>query len=113
MPCISPAALLMIAVQALVRAMQVEGLIAVNANHQIARSYAHDQIRLDYHRFCTEAGRTSDNRYYHLPRDMASKSLGEISQNHRSRTRRKREAKAVVRAQIEQRLTELMYDAPA
>ncbi len=110
---ISPAAMLMIAVQALVRAMRVEGLIAVNANHQIARSYAHEQIKLDYHRFWTEAGGTRDNRYYYLPRDTVPKSLGEVSQSHRSRTRRKREAKAVVRAQIEQTLTELMYDAPA
>ena len=110
---ISPAAMLMIAVQALVRTMQVDGLIAVSANHQISRSYAHDQIKLDYHCFWTEAGGTRHSRYYHLPRDTVSKSLGEISQTHRARTRRKREAKAVVRAQIEQRLTDLLCGAAA
>ena len=83
------------------------GLIAVNDPHQISRSYANDQIKLNYHRLWTEAGGYHQDGYYHLPREMVSKSLDEVSQSHRSRTRRKREAKAVVRRQIERRLADL------
>ena len=105
---ISPAAMLVIAVQVLAKMMRIERLIAVNEDHQVSTSYASELIKLDYRRFWADAGGIRHDRYYQLPQESTSKPLEEVPQTHRKRTRRKREAKAAIRAQIEQRLAQLM-----
>lgn len=102
---ISPAAMLLIAARVVAKIAGAKELVAVGMDRQISMSYAAEQIRLDYQRFWLEGGGIKQRSHYHLPLQPELRPLTETARTHRSRTRRKREAKALVSEQIEQALT--------
>ncbi|MBW8785219.1 MAG: DUF535 family protein, partial [Novosphingobium sp.] len=109
---ISPAAMLVLAVRALARVLNVTELIAVGEQEQIAMAYASHKIKLDYGQFWLDAGATTVGRVYHVPVDPVEKPLVETPLTHRSRTRRKRERRKALSHAIEQQLALLFLGAP-
>jgi hypothetical protein len=109
---ISPAAMLIIAVQAIGKIMQVDQLIAIGEDDHISMGYSPSKIMFDYRRFWIEVGGESCGRYYRLPLEPVQKPLSEVSLTHRSRARRRREAKGLVRKSIEDRLRQLISINP-
>ena len=105
---IAPSAMLMVAVQELAKALEVEALIAVSGKNHVSNSYAASQILLDFDRLWSEVGGIADPDYYRLPQENMAKSLAEVAKTHRSRARRKREAKALIRRSIEEKLSALL-----
>lgn len=110
---ISPAAMLILAIQALAKMMRVEKLIAIGEDDHISMGYSRSKIKLDYGQFWVDAGGVRHGQHYVLPLDSPHKPLSEIALSHRSRTRRKREAKRLVREVIENRLEQLITTQPA
>lgn len=108
---ISPAAMLMLAVQAVARAIGVSEIIGIGDDDQISMGYSRSRISFDYHRFWTEAGGIRRGRHYGVPLETQHKPLSDTPQSHRSRTRRKREAKSRIRRSIETQLRRLI-DGP-
>jgi uncharacterized protein VirK/YbjX len=105
---ISPAAMLILAVQAIAKVMRVDKLIAIGEDDHISMGYSRSKIKLDYGQFWIDAGGVRRGRHYVLPLETPQRPLSEISLSHRSRTRRKREAKQLVRQAIEARLQQLI-----
>jgi uncharacterized protein VirK/YbjX len=105
---ISPAAMLMLAVQAVARAIGVSEIIGIGEDDQISMDYSRPRISFDYHRFWTEAGGIRRGRHYGVPLETPHKPISETSPSHRSRTRRKREAKSRIRRSIETQLRRLI-----
>lgn len=105
---ISPAAMLILAVQAIARVMGVGELIAVAEHDHISMSYSPAKIKFDYGRFWAEAGGARAGRHYRIPMGNWQRPLSAIPLAHRKRTRRKREAKDLVRESIQDRLREIV-----
>ena len=105
---ISPAIMLVIAIQVLAEVIQVGELIAVGEADHNAMRHAPDKVKLDYCRFWTDVGGIRRDRHYRLPFELEFKPLSATSASHRRRTKRKREAKSLVRRTIDQRLRELL-----
>lgn len=109
---ISPAAMLIIAAQAVGKITQVDELIAIGEDDHISMGYSPSKIMFDYRRFWTEVGGERLGRHYRLPLDAVQKPLSEVSLTHRSRARRRREAKDLVRKSIEHRLRQIISTRP-
>jgi uncharacterized protein VirK/YbjX len=105
---ISPAAMLILAIQALGSVMRVGELLAIGEDDQISMGYSRQNISFDYGRFWTEAGGVPRGRHYGIPLETPQKPLSEISISHRARTKRKREAKRLIREAIENRFQQLI-----
>ena len=103
---ISPALILILAVQALAEAINVAEIIAVGENEQISRRYA--QMSFDYEQFWTKVGGTRRGNHYRLPMHSPQKPLSFVTANHRSRARRRRETKAAIRQMLDKRFRELL-----
>ncbi|MFL6725741.1 MAG: DUF535 family protein [Sphingomicrobium sp.] len=113
---ISPAAMLILAVQAIAKIMQVDELVAIGEDDHISMSYSPSKVMFDYRLFWTQAGGIRRGEHYRIPLESPQKPLLEIPLSHRGRTKRKREAKRLVRAAIERRLRQIIVpalDAPA
>lgn len=104
---IAPATMLILAVQAIARRTDVGAIIGVGAEEHISLGYARSRIALDYGRFWQDAEGVRAGRHFRLPIEPVQKPLREVSLSHRSRARRRREAKALVRVAIETRVSEL------
>jgi uncharacterized protein VirK/YbjX len=104
---ISPAKMLIIAIEAIAATFDIAEILAVSEDEQISHGYASDKMRLDYHAFWTEAGGSRCGIFYHLAPRKPDKPLAEIPISHRSRTKRKREKRAQIRESIEMRLRAL------
>ena len=109
---ISPAAMLVLAVQAIGRVMRVDGLIAIGEDDHISMGYSPAKIMFDYRRLWTEVGGKRVGAHYRLPLQTVHKPLSEISLSHRRRTKRKREAKKLVSESIERALEQMMQPHP-
>jgi uncharacterized protein VirK/YbjX len=105
---VSPAAMLLLAIQAVARAMGVGEIIAIGEDDHISLSYARSSINFDYRRIWTEAGGVRRGFHYGIPFETPARPLTETSRSHRSRTRRKRAAKSILRQSIELRLRYLI-----
>jgi uncharacterized protein VirK/YbjX len=105
---ISPAAMLILSVQAIGKIMRVDELIAIGEDDHISMGYSPSKIMFDYRRFWTEVGGERLGAHYRLPMHTPQKPLAEVPLAHRSRTRRKREAKQLVRVSIERRLRQVV-----
>jgi uncharacterized protein VirK/YbjX len=105
---ISPAKMLILTIQALATVLRVGELIAIGEDDQISMGYSRAKIKLDYSQFWTEAGGVRHDRHYRLPFETPQRPLSEIPLSHRSRTRRKREAKRQIREAIEDRFRDLI-----
>lgn len=96
---IAPAAVLLLAAQALAEELETE-LLAVGEADQISMSYSPSMVRFDYEAFWTEMGGSRGARFYRLPLHSPQRPLSSIGLSHRARTRRKREEKFRIRAEI-------------
>ena len=103
---VSPAMMVILAVQLLAKIMKMGALIAIADDDHISRSYS--KISFDYGRMWLEAGGVLSGRHYHLPFDSPQKPLSEIPRSHRCRARRRREAKGVIKTSIEKRLRQII-----
>jgi uncharacterized protein VirK/YbjX len=103
---ISPSAMLFLAVQAIARVMGVGEIIGIGEDDQISTAYSRPRIRFDYHRFWTGLGGLRQGAHYSIPLETPSKPILETSPSHRSRTRRKREAKWLLRQSIERHVAQ-------
>ena len=102
---IAPRTLLMLAVQALARAWGIRDICIVKRTQQIAaRAY----FQFDYAILLAEFGGTVGRRFDWLPIDPQARPLVETSPAHRSRARRRREAKETIRASMTDRFSDLM-----
>ena len=108
---ISPAAMLILAIQAFARAAGVDELIAIGENDHISMAYSPSAIRFDYCDFWTKAGGARVGPYHRIPIETPQKPLSEIPLTHRGRTKRKREAKSLIRQRLERRFRHIL--APA
>lgn len=106
---ISPATMLILTVQALAKRLGVREIIAIGEEDHISLTYARGRMAFDYRRFWREAGGVRMGRQYRLPLDRPQKPLSQVPASHRSRARRRREAKAAVRDSIDARLEELFH----
>jgi uncharacterized protein VirK/YbjX len=107
---ISPAAMLILTVQAIAEKFGVGEIVGVGEEEHISLSYVRTRIAFDYQRFWLKAGGVRIGRHYRLPLHSTPKPLSSVPLSHRSRARRRREAKALVRQSIERRLDELLAD---
>lgn len=108
---ISPAAMLILAVQAFAKVTGVDRIIAIGERDHISVAYSPSKILFDYRRFWTEIGGERFGRYYRIPFETRHKPLSEIPLTHRGRTKRKREAKNLIRQSLERRLKHIFADA--
>ena len=105
---ISPAMMLMLAVQALARAINVSEVIAVGENEHISRAYAQSKIAFDYAQFWIKAGGVRVGCHYHLPLQTPQVPLSRVRASHRSRARRRREIKAAITKSIDARFRQII-----
>ena len=105
---ISAATLLLLAVQAIGCAMGVGQIIGIGEENHISMSYARSKINFDYARIWTQAGGVRRGDHYRIPFVTPNRPLTETCRSHRSRTRRKRAAKDILRQSIEIRLRHLI-----
>jgi uncharacterized protein VirK/YbjX len=101
---IAPPTMLMLAVQAIGKAIGAEVIIGVAEDDHISTSYSPARLMFDYSRFWSEAGGERNGSYYRIPIDTPAKPLSEIPLTHRRRTKRKREAKQRAKLLIAHRL---------
>jgi len=107
---ISPAAMLLLTVRALVKVLDIGQIFAVADEDQVSKGYHSDEVKLDYNSFWSNAGGVRHGTFYKLFNESVEKPLNEIPITHRARTRRKRERKARIRETIEARLQLLFVD---
>jgi len=105
---IAPSAMLLLAVQAIGRACGVGEIIGIAEDDHISLGYARSKVIFDYRRIWNEAGGVRRGLHYGIPFEAARKPLNETSRSHRSRTRRKREAKHRLRRSIDLRVRQLI-----
>lgn len=105
---ISPAAMLILAVQAIAKVMGVDELIAISERDHISMSYSPAKIKFNYAQFWEQAGGQRVGTYYRIPIDTRHRALSDIPLAHRRRTKRKREEKKLVQESIEERLREII-----
>jgi uncharacterized protein VirK/YbjX len=103
---ISPATMVILAVQLLAKIMRLGSIIAIADDEHISHSYSKNKF--EYARMWREAGAVSLGRYYRLPVESPQRPLSEIPRSHRCRARRRRVAKSTIRASIEARLREII-----
>ena len=105
---ISPAAMLVLAIQAIGRVLEVEEIIAIAEDDHVSVGYSPARIMFDYRRLWTQVGGERWGQHYRVPLETRQKPLSEISLSHRARTRRKREAKRIISQSIELRLRQMV-----
>jgi uncharacterized protein VirK/YbjX len=108
---ISPITMLILAVRAIAGAADVSEILAIAEDDHVSLSYARP-LSVDYARLWADVGGTRTGRHYRIPLAASHRDLSEVSATHRSRARRRREAKELIRQQIEQRVMSL-FAAPA
>jgi len=108
---IAPAAMLLLAVQAIAKEIGAGALLAIGEADQISIGYSSLMMRFDYRAFWTGLGGSRRGAFYSIPLVTPKRPLSEV-RLHRSRTRRKREAKKQIRLSIETRLKELFEAKP-
>jgi len=105
---ISPATMLVLTVQALAEVIGVDQIVAIGEDEHISLNYSPEEIKFDYGRFWKEIGGARVGSHYRIPMTSPQKPLFEIPLTHRARTKRKREAKELVRRTIARRLGEVI-----
>ena len=105
---IAPSAMLLLAVQAIGRGFGVGEIIGIGENEHISLGYAKSKVVFDYRRMWMEAGGARRGLHYGIPFESREKPLSATSRSHRSRTRRKRAEKHLLRRSIEMRVRQLI-----
>ena len=99
---IDPAAMALLALKAIGRALDIREIIGVRDDDQIADCECRTQGR--YSRFWKAHGGRRRGSYYCFPVIAESSPLSAIPRSHRRRTKKKRQAKRLIRQSIERQL---------
>lgn len=105
---ISPATMLVLAVQALATRLDAHTILGVTAAEQIALRANPEQAKSMYDAFWEMIGGERHGRFYRLPTSVVRKDLSHLSNPHRARARRKRELKKRFLAQIRENAERLL-----
>jgi uncharacterized protein len=97
---ISPAAMLILALQALAKRLGADVILGVTADEQTCLRANPEQAKSRYDSFWEISGGERQGRFYRLPRGVAWTDTSHLSNGHRARARRKRELKERILAQI-------------
>ena len=97
---ISPATMLVLALQALAKRLGAEAILGVSADEQTSLRDHPEQAKSCYDALWEMTGGERQGSFYRLPDGVAWKDTSHLSNGHRPRTRRKRELKERILAQI-------------
>jgi uncharacterized protein VirK/YbjX len=108
---ISPAAMLVLAVQALAKRLGATAIVAVTADEQTSLRGRPEQAKSRYDALWEMSGGERHGSFYRLPDGVLWKDTSHLSNGHRSRARRKRELKERILAQIRENAERLLVAA--
>ena len=97
---ISPAAMLVLALQALAKRLGAAAILGVSADEQTSLRAHPEQAKSCYDALWEMTGGEREGSFYRLPDGVAWKDTSHLSNGHRPRARRKRELKEKILAQI-------------
>jgi uncharacterized protein VirK/YbjX len=104
---ICPAAMLILALQALAKRLGADAILGVTADEQTSLRANPAQAKSRYDAFWEMSGGERRGRFYRLPGGVAWKDTSHLSNGHRPRARRKRELKERILAQMRQNVERL------
>jgi uncharacterized protein len=104
---ICPAAMLVLAVQALAERLGADAILGVAAAEQTSLRENPEQAKPRYDALWEMSGGQYQGRFYRLPMGVAWKDSSHLSNGHRPRARRKRELKERILAQIRENVRRL------
>jgi hypothetical protein len=104
---ISPAAMLVLALQALAKRLGANAILGVTAEEQTSLRAHPEQAKSPYDALWEMTGGERQGRFYRLPGGVAWKDTSHLSNGHRPRTRRKRELKERILTQIRENVERL------
>jgi len=97
---ISPAAVLILAVQALAPRLGADAILGIAADEQTSLRADPEHAKSRYDSLWKMSGGERQGRFYRLPGGVAWKDTSHLSNGHRARARRKRELKERILVQI-------------
>jgi uncharacterized protein len=97
---ICPAAMLILALQALAKRLGADAILGITADEQTCLRANPEQAKSRYDSFWEISGGERQGRFYRLPGGVAWTDTSHLSNGHRARARRKRELKERILAQI-------------
>jgi len=97
---ISPAAILILAVQALAPRLGADAILGIAADEQTSLRADPEHAKSRYDSLWKMSGGERQGRFYRLPGGVAWKDTSHLSNGHRARARRKRELKERILVQI-------------
>ncbi|HEU5194356.1 MAG TPA: DUF535 family protein, partial [Methylomirabilota bacterium] len=108
---ISPAAMLVLAVQALAKRLGAAAIVAASADEQTSLRAHPEQAKSRYDALWEMSGGERHGSFYRLPDGVLWKDTSHLSNGHRPRARRKRELKERILAQIRENAERLLVAA--
>jgi uncharacterized protein VirK/YbjX len=97
---ISPAAMLVLALQALADRLGATAILGVTAHEQTSLRANPEEAKSRYDALWEMCGAERNGRFYRLPAGVAWRDTSHLSNGHRARARRKRELKERILAQV-------------
>ena len=108
---ICPAAMLILAVQALAERLGADAILGITADEQTSLRANPELAKSRYDLFWETSGGERQGQFYRLPAGVAWKDTSHLSNGHRARARRKRELKERILAQIRENAGRLVLAA--
>jgi uncharacterized protein len=108
---ICPAAMLILALQALAKRLSADAILGITADEQTSLRANPEQAKSRYDSFWEMSGGERQGWFYRLPSGVAWKDTSHLSNGHRARARRKRERKERILAQIRENVERLLLAA--
>jgi uncharacterized protein VirK/YbjX len=105
---ICPAAMLILALQALAKRLGAGAILGVTASEQTSLRAHPEEAKLRYDAFWEVSGGERDGRFYRLPSGIVARDGSHLSSAHRARARRKRELKEQILRQIRESVESLL-----
>jgi uncharacterized protein VirK/YbjX len=107
---ICPAAMLILALQALAKRLGADAILGITADEQTSLQNP-EQAKSRYDSFWEMSGGERQGWFYRLPSGVAWKDTSHLSNGHRARARRKRELKVRILAQIRENVERFLLAA--
>ena len=105
---ISPAAMLVLALQALARPLGADAILGVSAQEQTSLRAHPADAKSRYDALWEVIGGEREGRFYRLPAGILARDTWHLSSAHRARARRKRELKGRILSQIRESAERLL-----
>jgi uncharacterized protein VirK/YbjX len=104
---ISPAAMLILSLQALAKHLGADAIFGISADEQTSLCAEPEQAKSRYDALWEMMGGERQGRFYRLPSAVVWKDTSHLSNSHRARARRKRELKERILGQIRKNVERL------